>query len=181
MRGHSFGSVVVDLVVGNIAEQAGFDAVVNAANAQLRIGGGVAGVLHRAAGSGLEQETRPLAPIRPGEAVITSGHRLPNPYVIHCLGPVYGADEPADTLLASCYRSALDLADSTGLRSVAFPAISTGAFGFPMDAAAAIALETVVARAPALAWVKHIRFVLFDEPALAAHVLALEHVLRRAR
>lgn len=159
----------IELAVGDIAAQSGFDAVVNAANAELRIGGGVAGALHRAAGPGLEEETRPLAPIRPGEAVITSGHRLPNPHVIHCLGPVYGRDEPADELLASCYREALRMAEENGLRSIAFPAISTGAFGYPMEAAAQIALETVAAEAPRLRAVRSIRFVLYDDNALDVH------------
>ncbi|HUG39562.1 MAG TPA: macro domain-containing protein [Longimicrobiales bacterium] len=176
MTDHRFGSTTVELVVGDIAAQTGFDAVVNAANAELRIGGGVAGALHRVAGPGLEEETRPLAPIGPGQAVITSGHRLPNPYVIHCLGPVYGMDEPPDVLLASCYRRALDLAEAAGLRSVAFPAISTGAFGYPMEPAAMIALETVAGRAQGLESVERIRFVLHDEPALEVHARALEQI-----
>lgn len=159
----------IELTVGDIAAQSGFDAVVNAANAELRIGGGVAGALHRAAGPGLEEETRPLAPIRPGEAVITSGHRLPNPHVIHCLGPVYGRDEPADELLMSCYRQALRLAEENNLRSIAFPAISTGAFGYPMEPAARIALDTVAAEAKALTSVHTIRFVLHDDQALDIH------------
>ncbi|CAN0229748.1 unnamed protein product, partial [Chrysoparadoxa australica] len=120
------------------------DAVVNAANAQLMIGGGVAGAIHRAAGKGLAEECAPLAPIAPGEAVITSGHNLPNPYVIHCLGPVYGRDEPADRLLADCYRNALRLAEENELKSLAFPAISTGAFGYPLRAATEIAVATVL-------------------------------------
>ena len=91
----------MECVQGNIANQPDMDAVVNAANAELRIGGGVAGAIHRAAGPGLEKECRPLAPIRPGQAVITGAHKLPNRYVIHCLGPVYGRDEPAEGLLAA--------------------------------------------------------------------------------
>lgn len=174
-------SVAIELTVGDIAAQHDFDAVVNAANAELCMGGGVAGVLHRAAGPGLEEETRPLAPIRPGEAVLTSGHRLPNPYVIHCLGPVYGRDEPSDALLASCYRNALALAEGERLRSVAFPAISTGAFGFPMDDAAAIALRTVAGLAPTLQSVRRIRFVLYDRNALAIHEGVLEEVAADGR
>lgn len=163
------GGVVVECVRGDIARQSGFDAVVNAANAELQSGGGVAGALHRAAGPGLAQESRPLAPIRPGQAVLTSGHRLPNPFVIHCLGPVYGVDEPAAELLASCYRESLRLADERRLGSVAFPAISTGAFGYPIEAAARVALETVAALVPSLTSVRHVRFVLHDDRALEAH------------
>jgi O-acetyl-ADP-ribose deacetylase len=165
--------IELELVVGDIATQEGFDAVVNAANADLRTGGGVAGALHRAAGPGLEAEGRALAPIRPGQAVITSGHRLPNPWVIHCLGPVYGRDEPAAELLASCYREALRIAEDKGLRSVAFPAISTGAFGFPSADAARIALRTVLDTAPRLESVERVRFVLYDQAALDLHQRAL--------
>lgn len=159
----------IELVVGDIASQDGFDAVVNAANAELRTGGGVAGALHRAAGPGLAEEASPLAPIRPGQAVITSGHDLPNRHVIHCLGPVYGVDEPSDELLASCYREALRLAEEHGLGSVAFPAISTGAFGYPAEPAARVALGTVVDQAPSLESVERIRFVLYDDASLAVH------------
>lgn len=166
----------IELTVGDIAEQDGFDAVVNAANAQLRMGGGVAGAIHGAAGPGLEKETRSLAPIRPGEAVITSGHRLPNPHVIHCLGPVYGRDEPSGELLASCYREALRLAEENGLRTIAFPAISTGAFGYPLEPAARIALGTVASEARKLKNVRRIRFVLYDEDALDVHGRVLEMV-----
>lgn len=163
----------VECSEGDIARQPEFDAVVNAANAELRPGGGVAGALHRAAGPGLADECRPLAPIRPGQAVLTSGHDLPNPFVIHCLGPVHGIDEPADELLASCYREALRLAEGKELRSVAFPAISTGAFGYPMEEAAEVALGTVVETIPSLQSVRRIRFVLRDPRALAIHVRVL--------
>lgn len=164
----------IETVLGDIAAQPDMDVVINAANAELRIGGGVAGALHRAAGPGLEEECRPLAPIRPGQAVSTGAHNLPNRRVIHCLGPVYGADEPVDSLLASCYREALQLADQDGLVSVAFPAISTGAFGYPLEPAAGIALKTVVDTLPGLSTVRHVRFVLFSERELEAHARLLE-------
>lgn len=176
MLSRTISDVKVECLKGDIVEQPDMDAVVNAANAELRIGGGVAGAIHRAAGPELEKECRPLAPIKPGEAVITSGHDLPNPHVIHCLGPVYGRDEPADELLASCYRNALDLAEDNNLESVAFPAISTGAFRFPMEEAAQIALETVSARADELSSVKHIRFVLISDSALEIHQQTLEQL-----
>lgn len=172
------GEVTIELTVGDIARQEGFDAVVNAANAELRSGGGVAGALHRAAGPGLAEEARPLAPIRPGKAVITSGHRLPNDYVIHCLGPVYGRDEPSDELLASCYREALRLAEENDIRSIAFPAISAGAFGFPLEAAARVALRTLASEAPRLQSVRTIRFVLYDQKTLETFSRVLEEVAR---
>ncbi len=166
--------MTVACVRGDIAAQDDVDAVVNAANAQLRTGGGVAGALHRAAGPGLAEEARPLAPIEPGQAVVTSGHGLPNRWVIHCLGPVYGRDEPADELLRSCYRNALARAEEEGMTSVAFPALSTGAFGYPLEEAAGIAVDAVLAATPELGSVRTVRFVLFDEAALEAHARALE-------
>jgi O-acetyl-ADP-ribose deacetylase (regulator of RNase III) len=117
-----------------------------------------------------------LAPIRPGQAVITGGHDLPNRHVIHCLGPVYGRDEPAPELLANCYRNALGLAERHGIESVAFPAISTGVFGYPPAEAAAVALRTVLEYAPKLKTVRRIRFVLFDDASLALHETALERL-----
>lgn len=168
--------VTVECERGDITRQVGFDAVVNAANAELMPGGGVAGAIHRAAGPGLAEECRPLAPIRPGEAVITGGHDLPNPHVIHCLGPVYGRDEPADELLAACYRNALRLAEENELASVAFPALSTGAFGYPMREAARIAVRTVAEAAAGLESVVRVRFVLWGEEALRAHEEALREV-----
>lgn len=176
MAGRRVGRVLVECVQGDITRQPDMDAVVNAANAQLMPGGGVAGAIHRAAGPGLAEECRPLAPIAPGEAAITGAHRLPNSHVIHCLGPVYGRDEPADQLLASCYRQALYLADNSRLASVAFPAISTGVFGYPMEPAARVAIGTVLAEAPALKSVAHVRFVLHAASDLAVHQAVLEEL-----
>lgn len=166
--------VKIECVQGDITKQMGFDAIVNAANAQLMPGGGVAGAIHRAAGPGLAEECRPLAPIKPGQAVITGGHNLPNRYVIHCLGPVYGVDQPSDKLLADCYSNALKLAEQYGITSIAFPAISTGIFGYPMEEAARVAFETVFKMVPSLKTVKVIRFVLWDRKALEVHERVLK-------
>ena len=144
---------------GDIARQPDLDAVVNAANAELMMGGGVAGAIHRGAGPELAEACRPLAPIEPGQAVITEAFNLPNRYVIHVLGPRYGIDEPADQLLAAGYRNALSLCSEYSLDSVGFPAISAGAFGYPLDEAARIAVETVAKHAPEGL---KVRFVLFD-------------------
>ncbi len=163
----------IECVQGNIVRQPDMEAIVNAANAELRIGGGVAGAIHRAAGPDLEAECRPLAPIGPGQAVITGAHNLSNRYVIHCLGPVYGVDEPADKLLASCYRNALQLAEQNHITSIAFPAISTGAFGYPIEPAARVALKTVLETIPQLSSVKHIRIVLFSEADQRLHARVL--------
>lgn len=169
--------VTLELKRGDIASQDDIQAVVNAANAQLRTGGGVAGAIHRAAGPGLAVEARPMAPIKPGEAVITGAHDLPNQHVIHCLGPVYGRDKPEDKLLANCYRHALDRAEENEIESIAFPSISTGAFGYPMAEAAEVAFKTIKDRAESgLASVKLIRFVLWGEDAMNTHQQAMEEV-----
>jgi O-acetyl-ADP-ribose deacetylase (regulator of RNase III) len=176
MTERKIGNVVLQLTVGDITGQTDIDAVVNAANAELRSGGGVAGAIHRAAGPGLTKECAPLAPIRPGECVITGGYGLPNPHVIHCLGPVYGSDEPAAELLGSCYRRALELADDEELNSVAFPAISTGAFGYPAADAARVALMTIAETAPRLSNVRVVRMVLYSKADLQVHEAALEEI-----
>lgn len=156
----------IEINQGDITAQPDLDAVVNAANAQLMPGGGVAGAIHRAAGPELARACRPLAPIRPGEAVITPGFKLPNPWVIHTLGPVWGRDEPAAELLADCYRNALRLGEEKNLASIGFPTISTGAFGYPMDDAARVALDTVRSFEPA--GLEKVRFVLFGSDAMSA-------------
>ena len=169
--------VTIEVVQGDITAQEDVGAIVNAANAQLESGGGVAGAIHQAAGSGLAEEARPMASIQPGEAVVTSGHDLPNPYVIHALGPVYGSDQPEDKLLADCYRNSLELAEERGLDSVAFPALSTGAFGYPFEEATEVALRTVIEEAGNLQNVRLIRFVLFDEEGLEVYERVLSGLL----
>ncbi|BBL81154.1 Appr-1-p processing protein [Rubrobacter xylanophilus] len=174
----SFDGLEVEVVRGDITDQPDVEAIVNAANAELMPGGGVAGAIHRAAGPELAEECRPLAPIRPGQAVITGGHRLPNRHVIHVLGPVYGQDRPEEKLLADCYRNALRLAEENGVSSVAFPAVSAGAFGYPLDEAARVAVRTVREEASRLRGVRRVRFVLFGERELEAFRRALEEAAR---
>jgi O-acetyl-ADP-ribose deacetylase (regulator of RNase III) len=169
-----FGDVVIECVRGDIADQPDVDAVVNAANAQLAPGAGVAGAIHRKAGPGLYEECKPLAPIATGQAVITSGHGLPNAWCIHVLGPVYPRSSDPSGELASCYLQGLERAEEQGLASIATPAISTGVFGYPVDEAARVAIETVASLAPGLRAVKLVRFVLWDERHLAVHEMALE-------
>ncbi|MGP4101846.1 O-acetyl-ADP-ribose deacetylase [Nonomuraea sp. KM90] len=157
------------LVRDDITEQR-VDAVVNAANSSLMGGGGVDGAIHRRGGPEILEECRKLRASRygkglpTGQAVATTAGRLPARWVIHTVGPVHSRSEDRSALLASCYRESLRVADSLGATSVAFPAISTGIFGWPMDDAAMIALETV---RQADTTVEDVRFVLFDEDAYA--------------
>jgi O-acetyl-ADP-ribose deacetylase (regulator of RNase III) len=169
--------VTIEVIQGDITSQGDVGAVVNAANAELESGGGVAGAIHQAAGPELAEEARPLAPISPGQAVMTGGHDLPNRYVIHTLGPVYGSDEPEAELLADCYRNSLELAEERGIDSVAFPALSTGAFGYPIEEATEVALRTVLESAEKLQSVRLIRFVLFGEEDLEVYERVLSGLL----
>jgi O-acetyl-ADP-ribose deacetylase (regulator of RNase III) len=149
----------IQVLQGDITRQT-VDAIVNAANSSLLGGGGVDGAIHRAAGPGLLAECRLLGDCKTGDAKTTKGHNLPVKYVIHTVGPVWqGGNSGEDQLLASCYRRCLDLANQLGIRSIAFPAISTGVYGFPKQRAAAIAIEQVRAHASNI---ESLLFVCFD-------------------
>jgi O-acetyl-ADP-ribose deacetylase len=160
-------------VQGDITKQE-VDAIVNAANSSLLGGGGVDGAIHRAGGPAILEECRTLGGCETGSAKATGAGLLPARYVIHAVGPIWhGGDRGEDEALASCHRVSLGLASELGCRTVAFPAISTGAFGFPLDRAARIAIATAadeLGRRPEL---DEVRFVLFDGHALAAFEAAL--------
>ena len=131
---------------------------------------------HKKAGPELEEACRPLSPIKPGEAVITKAFELPNDHVIHVLGPVYGINKPADLLLRKCYDNALGVAESHAIRRIAFPALSTGAFHYPLEDAADVALKAVTDKLCALSSIEHIRFVLYDQKSLDIHKQALKKI-----
>jgi O-acetyl-ADP-ribose deacetylase (regulator of RNase III) len=159
----------IELVQGDITRQE-VDAIVNAANNGLRGGGGVDGAIHRVAGPELDEACRRIGWCPTGEARITPGFRLPSTWVIHTVGPVWqGGGHDEDRLLASCYRSSMSLADTNGVRSIAFPSISTGVYGFPVKRAARIAIETLRDMAQAYPRVRLIRMVLFGDDTYEAY------------
>lgn len=165
----------INLVQGDITRQT-VDAIVNAANSSLLGGGGVDGAIHRRGGPAILDECRKLRASRygkglpTGQAVATTAGELDARWVIHTVGPVWSATEDRSELLASCYRESLRVADELGARTVAFPAISTGVYGWPIDDGARIAVETVRAADTA---VDEVRFVLFDERAYEAFAARL--------
>ena len=185
MRGESLeiatGKSTLALMAGDITRVPA-DAIGNAANASLSGGGGVDGAIHRAGGPSIMQE---LDAIRArtggcatGDAVVTGAGFLPAQWVLHAVGPVYhGGSQGEAKLLASCYRRCLDLADEIGARSVTFPAISTGVFGYPLDEAASVALRaTALPLAEGSTRVARVTFVLYGEPPLRAFMAAARQI-----
>ena len=164
------------VVLGDITKLA-VDAIVNAANRSLLGGGGVDGAIHRGAGPGLLGECRTLGGCDTGDAKITGGHCLPAAHVIHTVGPVWsGGDADEDRLLASCYRRSLEVAVENDLRSIAFPAISTGVYGFPVERAAHIAVRTVASFLSPSPSITEVIFCCFSQVSAEAHRAALEGV-----
>ncbi len=169
---------ILSLVQGDITRQ-DTDAIVNAANSSLMGGGGVDGAIHRAGGPKILEECRQIVSqqgrLPPGEAVITTGGNLPAKYVIHTVGPIWHDGKSNESrLLASAYRESLRLAEQNHLNSISFPSISTGAYRFPVDQAARIAVRTVISFLNSEAFsIKEVRFVLFDALTLETYVKAL--------
>jgi O-acetyl-ADP-ribose deacetylase len=163
----------LELVQGDITRET-TDAIVNAANSDLLPGGGVCGAIHRAGGPAIAEECRKLraerGPVSTGHAIATGGGRLPARYVIHAVGPVWsGGASGEPEALASAYRESIRVADDLGLKSIAFPAISTGIFGYPLGEATQVAVRTVREALPRAKNVNTVRFVVFDDAALQTY------------
>lgn len=169
----------LEVVEGDITKQR-VDAIVNAANTTLLGGGGVDGAIHRGAGPELLEECRTLGGCPTGEAKLTKGYRLPAKWIIHTVGPVWrDGGHGEDELLASCYRNSLALAERDGLKTIAFPSISTGAYGFPMERAARIAAREVGAFLQRNASVEKVVFVCFGRAAQEVYARAVEALTSR--
>lgn len=176
MKTITVAGATIELMEGDITEVSA-DAIVNAANQTLLGGGGVDGAIHRAGGPSILEECRGLGGCRTGEAKVTGAGRLPARYVIHAVGPVWhGGNRGEPELLASAYRASLARAEELGLHSIAFPSISTGAYGYPMEQAAGLALATVIEHLRAGSQLERVIFVLFGQKALAVYEAALDEL-----
>lgn len=164
----------LELVAGDITKQ-DTEAIVNAANSRLAGGGGVDGAIHRAGGPEIMEECLMIGGCPTGEARITTGGRLKARYVIHTVGPVYrGGTKREAGLLSGCYKNSLDIARERGIKSIAFPSISTGAYGYPMEDAARVAIKTVIDYLKEHSEIGLVRFVLFGHEAYEAYERALK-------
>jgi O-acetyl-ADP-ribose deacetylase (regulator of RNase III) len=171
------GSSVLELVKGDITQQ-DTEAIVNAANRTLLGGGGVDGAIHRAGGPEILEECKKLGGCETGDAKITTGGRLKARYVIHAVGPIYQGGRSGEAeLLASAYRRSLEVAVEHGIRSIAFPSISTGAYRYPVNEAAGVALKTVVQFLREHPQIELVRFVLYDDTTYSAYESALKEVI----
>jgi len=166
---------IIEIVKGDITKQ-DTEAVVNTANKKLAPGGGVAGAIHRAAGPELWEECKKIGYCETGEAKITKGYNLPNKYVIHTVGPVYRGKGDEEKLL-SCYINSLKLADENGIKSISFPAISTGVFGYPVEEAAQVSLKAIIDYLRnEKTGIKLVRMVLYDLKSYEIHRKTLERL-----
>jgi O-acetyl-ADP-ribose deacetylase len=172
MSTRTINGVTLALLRGNIVEMQ-VDAIVNAANSGLRGGGGVDGAIHRAGGPGIMEECRKIGGCPTGSAVATTAGRLPAKYVFHAVGPIYSGSPEDERLLASAYQSCLNLAEQYGVKSIAFPALSTGIYGYPLELAAPIALRTISEHIKQPASLQQVVVVLFGEDSYKAFERAL--------
>jgi len=174
----TLGKSKLQLLRGDITQQ-DTEAVVNAADKRLAPGGGVAGAIHRSAGPALWEECKKLNGCGTGEAKLTKAYNLPNKFVIHTVGPVYSGSKSDPELLKASYLNSLKLADEHNIKSISFPALSTGAFGYPKKEASRIALEAIVDYLKGATGIELVRMVLHDDTSLNIHKAALSRVKSR--
>lgn len=168
------GKAIFEIVKGDITKQK-VEAIVNAANPRLSLGGGVSGAIHRAAGAELWKECKKLGGCKTGEAKITGGYNLAK-YVIHTVGPVYKGRKEDEKLLESCYKNSMKLAIEKGIKSIAFPAISTGIYGYPVEKAAEIAIKTLIDFLKKNEGIELVRLVLYDDRAYEVHAEVMKRL-----
>jgi O-acetyl-ADP-ribose deacetylase len=179
MSTYTINGITLALMQGDIVKVQ-VDAIVNAANSGLAGGGGVDGAIHRAGGPSIMDECRKIGGCPTGSAVATAAGRLPARYVFHAVGPIYSDGKDDERLLASAYQSCLDLAEQYALQSIAFPSLSTGVYGYPLDLAAPIALRTIVQHIQKPTNLKEVLMVLFGDRAYQAYEKAMGDVLSNA-
>ena len=176
MATRTINGVTLALMRGNIVE-ARVDAIVNAANSGLRSGGGVDGAIHRAGGPSIMEECRKIGGCPTGEAVVTSAGRLAAKYVFHAVGPIYSGSLDDQRLLTSAYQSCLNLAEKHQVKSIAFPSLSTGIYGYPLELASPIALRTIIEHIKKPTCLQQVLMVLFGESAYKVHEQALDKLI----
>ena len=176
MATRTINGVMLALIRGNIVEVPA-DAIVNAANSGLRGGGGVDGAIHRAGGPSIMEDCRKIGGCPTGEAVVTTAGKLPAKYVFHAVGPIYGASPDDERLLVSAYQSCLNLAEKHQVKSISFPSLSTGIYGYPLELAAPIALQTIIDHVKKPTCLQQVLMVLFGEHAYQVHEQVLDKLL----
>jgi O-acetyl-ADP-ribose deacetylase (regulator of RNase III) len=176
MSTHMINGVTLALLRGNIVEVKA-DAIVNAANSGLRGGGGVDGAIHRAGGPSIMEECRMIGGCPTGSAVVTTAGRLPANYIFHAVGPIYSGNRDDERLLTSAYQSCLNLAEQHQVKSIAFPSLSTGIYGYPLELAAPIALRTIIEHIKKPTNLQQVMMVLFGENAYKVHEQALNELV----
>ena len=176
MATRTINGVMLALIRGNIVEVPA-EAIVNAANSGLRGGGGVDGAIHRAGGPNIMEECRKIGGCPTGEAVVTTAGRLPAKYIFHAVGPMYSGSPDDELLLASAYQSCLNLAEKYQVKSISFPSLSTGIYGYPLELAAPVALHTIIEHVKKPTYLQQVMMVLFGEQAYKVHEQALDKLL----
>ncbi len=174
---HKIGNSTLKLITGDITTQ-DTEAIVNAANEELTPGGGVSGAIHRAAGPGLWEECKTKGGCNTGEAKLTRGYDLKAKYVIHTVGPIYGGSADNPQKLKNSYRSSLTLALKTNIKSISFPSISTGIFGYPVEKASMIALKTIIGFLKEHPEIELVQMILFSEAGYNVYKSSLEKIIK---